>query len=114
MTAMPSEYWKPGKPVMRWAWVSMIALATGAWTGGIFVFFHPTVSITAIVVALPIFFFALSRLWIEIGRAEEIPPALRSHLRRNLVLAGPVVALQLLIFNYFPESEFSGIRGKPE
>jgi cadmium resistance protein CadD (predicted permease) len=114
MTATPTQTWKPGETVIRWAWVSMIALAAGAWIGGIFVFFNPTVSITALVVALPVFYFALTRLWLEIGRDSGIPPTTRSQLRRNLVVFGPVAVLQLLIFVFFPDSGFSGLRRKAE
>jgi hypothetical protein len=114
MTATPTQTWKPGEAVIRWAWVSIIALAGGAWIGGICFFFNPTVSITALVIALPVFYFALSLLWIEIGRDDGIPPAIRSQLRRNLVVFGPVTVLQLLIFVFFPESDFSGLRRKPE
>jgi hypothetical protein len=114
MTDAPNEPWKPCKNVIRWAWASLIALAAGAWIGGIFVFFQQTIAISALAVSLPAFFFALSRLWVAIGRDNGIPSAIRSKLRRNLVIFGPVAVLQLLIFVFFPDSEFSGLRRKTE
>ena len=114
MTIAPTESWETGKYVIRWAWASFGALATGAWIGGIFVFIQQTIAITALVVSLSVFFFALSRLWVEIGRDNGIPPAIRSQLRRNLVIVGPVAVVQILVFVYFPESDFSGLRGKTE
>jgi cadmium resistance protein CadD (predicted permease) len=110
MAATPTQSWKPGKNVVRWAWASIISLAAGAWIGGIFVFIQETIAITALLVSLPIFFFALFRLWLEIGRDNGIPPAIRNRLRLNLVVFGPVAVLQLLVFVYFPESNFSGLR----
>jgi cadmium resistance protein CadD (predicted permease) len=62
MAATPTQSWKPGKTVIRWAWASIITLAAGAWIGGIFVFIQQTIAITALVVSLPVFFFALARL----------------------------------------------------
>jgi hypothetical protein len=75
-----------------------------------FRFIQETIAITALLVSLPIFFFALFRLWLEIGRDNGIPPAIRNRLRLNLVVFGPVAVLQLLVFVYFPESNFSGLR----
>jgi hypothetical protein len=114
MEATPTESWKPGKSVIRWAWASIISLAVGAWIGGIFVFIQQTIAITALVVSLPILFFSLLCLWLEIGRDDGIPSAVRSQLRRNLVVIGPVAVLQLLVFVCFPGSNFSGLQKEPE
>jgi cadmium resistance protein CadD (predicted permease) len=114
MAATPTQSWKPGKNVIRWVWASTISLAAGAWIGGIFVFIQQTIAITALVVSLPVFFFSLLRLWLEVGRDDGIPPAVRSQLRRNIVVFGPVAVLQLLVFVYFPGSSFSGLQKEPE
>jgi len=102
--------WKLDKQVLRWAWVSMIVLMFGG-LGGPLMFVNPDIAPATIAVALPFFFLSLIKLWLEIGRAREMPPEIQSQLKRNLVLLGPVPVLQLLIFNYFPESSFSGLRG---
>jgi hypothetical protein len=114
MATTSSENWKPGKPVLQWAWISIIALICGSWIGAIFVFVKPVIAISALVVSLPVFYFALLRLWLEIGRAKEIPGTIKTRLRRNLLFFGPVAVQQILLYNYFPDSRFSGLRVKPK
>jgi hypothetical protein len=110
MAASSSENWKPGKPVLLWAWTSTLVLISGAWIGAIFVFVVPAIAGAVLVLALPILFFALFRFWLEVGRAEEIPATIRRRLRQNVLLFGPVAVLQLLIYSRFPDSGFSGLR----
>ncbi len=55
--------------------------------------------------------FSLVGLWRAIGRAPEIPSLIKRKLRSNLLLFGPVPALQLLFFTYRPNSGFSGLGG---
>jgi len=54
--------------------------------------------------------FCLFRYWRELGDAEEIPQEVRRRLRQNLLFFGPVGVVQLLIYNCFPNSGFSGLR----
>jgi hypothetical protein len=104
--------WKPDTNVVRWAWVFTITLAAGSGIGALGVLFSSyTVVAWSIVLCLPIALVSLIAFWMAVGRATDIPLSVKRQLRRNLLLLGGVVALQVLLFNYFPNSSFSGLKG---
>jgi len=104
--------WKPDTNVVRWAWVFTITLAAGSWIGALGVLFSIyTVAVWSIVLCLPIAFVSLVAFWMAVGRATDIPSSVKRQLHRNLLLLGGVAVLQVLLFNYFPNSSFSGIKG---
>jgi hypothetical protein len=107
-----SSTWKPDKQVLRWAWLSIAVLVFGG-LGGPLMFVSPDLAAATIAVALPFWFISLIKLWLAIGRAREIPPKTQNQLKLSLIVMGPVPVLQILIFNYFPESNFSGLRRSP-
>ena len=109
-SVMPT--WKPDTNVVRWAWVFTITLAAGSWIGALGVLFSSyTVVAWSIVLCLPIALVSSIAFWMAVGRATDIPLSVKRQLRRNLLLLGGVVALQVLLFNYFPNSSFSGLKG---
>jgi len=64
----------------------------------------------AVFVAVLVELFSLFRFWRKLGDAEEIPKKVRRQLRQNVLFFGPVGVVQLLIYNRFPNSGFSGLR----
>jgi hypothetical protein len=70
-----------------------------------------TITAAAVVFAVMGAAFSLVMLWRAIGRDPEMPQTIKGRLRLHLFLFGPVVALQLLIYNYHPTSSFSGLGG---
>ncbi len=114
MEASSSDQWKPGNRVLFWARTTVIAMCAGAWIGAAFIFSVELIAVGAVAISVPVVFFGLFRLWQELGIADEIPPKVRRQLRQNMILFGPVTALQLLIYNRFPNSGFSGLRDLQE
>jgi hypothetical protein len=64
----------------------------------------------ALSAAILVSLFCLFRFLRELGDAEEIPVKVRRQLRQNALFFGPVGVVQLLIYNRFPNSGFSGLR----
>lgn len=109
MESSSNRKWKPGQQVLFWARTSCYSLCAGAWIGVALFFIAEHLAIAALVVSLPIAFIGFFRFWIEVQRDEGIPLNIQKKLRQNLFLGGPVVVLQVLIYNRFPNSGFSGL-----
>ena len=105
--------WKPDASVLRWAWVALIPLPLFFGVAGALSLFLSSYTIGAIAVVVGVV--AMSALMVlffrAVGRSQSIPVSIRSLLRRNLLLFGPVAMAQLLVYNYFPNSGFSGLVG---
>jgi len=88
----------------------MVTLFVGAFiaTIGFFLASYRLMAV-AIVFAVVGAAISLGALWRAIGGDPGIPARIRRRLRLNLLLAGPVVALQLLVYNYQPCSNLSGL-----
>lgn len=108
MDSTTSSTWKPDRQIVRWARSTVIALVAGGMCGPL-MFLNTNLATGALVLALPVAFFSLFMFWLAIGRSQVVPAPIKRQLRRNVLLMGPIPALQVLIFNRFPESSFSGL-----
>jgi len=70
-----------------------------------------TIGAVAVVVGLVVLSALMVLFFRAVGRSQSIPASIRRVLRRNLLLFGPVAMAQLLVYNYFPNSGFSGLGG---
>jgi uncharacterized membrane protein len=70
-----------------------------------------TIGAIGVVAGLVVITVSIVAFYRAIGRSQSIPSSIQRQLRRNLFLFGPVVLAQLLIYNYFPNSSFSGLMG---
>ena len=105
--------WKPDTAVVRWAWIGMgfpVALFVPV---GAISLFRPsyTIGAIAVVAGLAAIIVSMVAFYRAVGRSQSIPSSTQRLLRRNLFLFGPVVLAQLLVYNYFPNSGFSGLGG---
>jgi len=75
--------------------------------------FRPSYTIGAIAVVpgLVVNIASMVAFYRAVGRSQSIPASTQHLLRRNLFVFGPVVMAQLLVYNYFPNSSFSGLGG---
>ena len=90
----------------------MVALLAGALIGTVGVLLNSyRITAAAVVLAVMGAAFSLVMLWRAIGRDPEMPPTMKRRLQLHMFLFGPVVALQLLIYNSQPNSSFSGLGG---
>lgn len=112
METPESPSWKPAPQVLRWARLEITVVLVGAFTGTIGFFLRSyTITAWAVVLAVLVAESALVMLWRAIGQDPEMPPTVKRKLRLDVFLIGPVVALQLLIFNCQPTRSFSGLGG---
>ena len=109
MELSSNDNWKPGQRVLFWARASCYSLCAGAWLGAALFFVAEQLAIAVLVLSLPIAFLGFFRFWLEIGHDEGIPLNIRTKLKQNLVFSGPIAPLQVLIYNRFPDSGFSGL-----
>ena len=104
------KYWKPGRRVLFWARASVFFPLAIMLIGSAFVPVSLQIVSGAVFVAVLVGLFATYRFWRELGKAEEIPLEVRRRLRQSVLFFGTVVVVQLLIYNRFPNSGFSGLR----
>jgi len=102
--------WNPGRHALFWARASIFAPSVIMLIGGAFIRVSLQIVSGAVFAAVLVGFFCLFRFWRELGHADEIPEKVRRQLRQSVLLFGPTSAVQLLIYNRFPNSEFSGLR----
>ena len=114
MESSTTSSWKPDAGVLRWAWIAVIPLPLFFGAAGALSLFLSNYTIGAVGVVVGLV--ALSALMVQffraVGRSQSIPASIRRLLRRNLLLFGPVAMAQLLVYNYFPNSGFSGLGGR--
>ena len=103
--------WKPETNVLRWAWIAFgpLPLFVGAVAILSLVLSSYTIGAIGVVVGLLVAAVSMVAFFRAVGRSRSIPASVRRLLRRNLLLFGPVAMAQLLIYNYFPNSGFSGL-----
>ena len=105
--------WKPDTAVVRWAWIGMAFPVVLFLPVGAISLFRPsyTIGAIALVAGIVVITSSMVAFYRAVGRSTSIPTPTQHMLRRNLFLLGPVVMAQLLIYNYFPNSSFSGLGG---
>ncbi len=113
MESLTNSPWKPDASVLRWAWVALIPLPLLFGVAGALSLFLSsyTIGAIAVVVGVVAMFTLMVLFFRAVGRSQLIPASIRRLLRRNLLLFGPVAMAQLLVYNYFPNSGFSGLGG---
>jgi VIT1/CCC1 family predicted Fe2+/Mn2+ transporter len=112
MESSTKHRWRPAPNELRWAWLTTIALVSGGIVGIIAVVLSDyLIGAVGIVVVLVVAFMSMVGFWGAVGRSKTIPPPCKRQLRRNLLFLGPVAVAQLLAYNYFPNSGFSGLGG---
>ncbi len=111
MESSAVPFWKPDTIVIRWAWIVMIFLSLFVGTACALSLLLSSYFIGAIGVVVGLLVTAASMVafFRAVGRSQSIPPSIRRILRRNLLLFGPIAMAQLLVYNYFPNSGFSGL-----